>query len=331
MPSESPADSAAPDEKKPVKIGLLFSGQGAQVVGMGQSLAEASPAAAALFDRANTVLDRHLTRLMFNGPIEELTLTGNCQPALFVHGLAALAALRERAGDFPIAGVAGLSLGEFTAHAAAGTFDFQTGLKLVEKRGKFMEEACERSNGAMAALIGAEENAARELAAECDVDVANLNCPGQIVLSGESTKVTLAVERAKERGIRRAALLNVAGAYHSRLMDPAYLKLGEELVHTVLSAPKVPVISNVTAQPVPTDDFDELRRTLTEQVTSTVRWQGSIEYLLDSLGCNLFLELGPGEVLAGLVRRIRKGTEVLSVGDAESLARAAERLNRASV
>ncbi len=326
MAPTPPPDTAPTDSPKPVKIALLFSGQGAQSVGMGQSLAEASPAAAALFTRANEVLGRPLTRLMFNGPIEELTLTGNCQPALYVHGLAALAALRERLGEFPIAGVAGLSLGEFTAHAAAGTFDFETGLKLVEKRGKFMEEACQRSDGAMAALIGAEENAARELAATCDVDVANLNCPGQIVLSGEAAKITLAVERARELGIRRAALLNVAGAYHSRLMDPAYLQLGEELVHTVLQAPGVPVISNVTAQPVPTDDFDELRRTLTEQVTSTVRWQGSVEYLLDTLDCTLFLELGPGEVLGGLVRRIRKGAEVHSVSDAESLGQAVERL-----
>ncbi|MBV9659465.1 MAG: ACP S-malonyltransferase [Verrucomicrobia bacterium] len=319
----APADPAAP-----VKIALLFSGQGAQAVGMGESLAAASPAAAALIDRANATLERPLSRLMFAGPLEELTLTGNCQPALFVHGLAALAALRERLGgrELPVAGAAGLSLGEWTAHAAAGTFDFPTALRLVEKRGQFMEEACAQTAGAMAALIGAEEKLADELAAECEVDVANVNAPGQIVLSGEATKIALAVERAKERGLRRVAMLNVAGAYHSRLMDPAYLKLGEELVHTILRAPQFPVIANVTAQPAPTDDFDELRRTLVEQVTSTVRWSASVEYLIDELGCNLFLELGPGEVLAGLARRIRKGTEVLSVGDAPSLDRAVERL-----
>ena len=325
MPSDTPADSAPTDSPKPVKIALLFSGQGAQTVGMGQSLAEASPAAAAIFDRANAVLGRPLSRLMFNGPIEELTLTGNCQPALYVHGLAAVAALRERLGEFPLAGVAGLSLGEFTAHAAAGTFDFETGLRLVEKRGKFMEEACERSNGAMAALIGAEENAARELAATCDVDVANLNCPGQIVLSGEAAKITLAVERARELGIRRAALLNVAGAYHSRLMDPAYLQLGEELVRTVLHAPTVPVISNVTAQPVPADDFDELRAPSPSR--SPARCAGRARWNTSSISwAARCFQLGPGEVLAGLVRRIRKGAEVLSVGDAESLGKAVERL-----
>ncbi len=308
------------------KIALLFSGQGAQTVGMGRDLCAHSPAAADLFQRADTILNRPLGKLAFEGPLEELTLTSNCQPALYVHGLAALAALREKVGEFPVTGTAGLSLGEFTAHAAAGTFDFETGLKLVQARGQFMEEACQASSGAMVALIGAEENIARELAAETDVDVANLNCPGQIVLSGEAERISLAVSMAKGAGIRKAALLNVAGAYHSRLMDPAYLKLGEELLRTILHAPQFPVISNVDA--VPTQGFDEIRRTLTEQVTGTVRWTQSVEYLIDELGCNLFLELGTGEVLSGMVNRIRKGTEVYSVGDGPSLARAVERLKR---
>lgn len=325
MPTHDDADAAT----APPKIALLFTGQGAQVVGMGQSLCAASPAAAEVFQRANDVLGRPLSRLAFNGPLEELTLTSNCQPALFVHGLAALAALREQLGEFPVAGAAGLSLGEFTAHAAAGTFGFETGLRLVEKRGQFMEEACAASLGAMAALIGAEEQMARELAAECEVDVANLNCPGQVVLSGEAAKISLAVERAREVGIRKAALLNVAGAYHSRLMEPAYVKLGEELLRTILQKSRFPVVANVSARPAAAGDFDELRRTLTEQVTGTVRWTGSVEYLLDTVGAEIFLELGPGDVLAGLVRRIRRGTEVLSVGDADGLARAVGRLRPA--
>ncbi len=312
----------------PDKIALLFSGQGAQAVGMGRDLCAHSPAAAAIFQRADSILNRPLGKLAFEGPLEELTLTSNCQPALYVHGLAALAALQREVGEFPVTGTAGLSLGEFTAHAAAGTFDFDTGLRLVEARGRFMEEACQASSGAMAALIGAEENVARQLAAETDVDVANLNCPGQIVLSGEAERITLAVSMAKAAGVRKATLLNVAGAYHSRLMDPAYLKLGAELLRTILREPTFPVVSNIDAAPA--RGFDEIRRTLTEQVTGTVRWTQSVEYLIDELGCNLFLELGPGEVLAGLLNRIRKGTEIYSVGDGPSLARAVERLKRGS-
>src|ERR1700738_1804305 len=155
------------------KIALLFAGQGAQVVGMGKDLADQFPTAADLFRKADEILGRKLSEIAWNGPIEELTRTSNCQPALFVHGLACLAALRDVAGDFPIEGAAGLSLGEMTAHAAAGTFDFASGLKLVQKRGELMDEACAATTGAMAAMIGADENAVRTLAADADVDVAN--------------------------------------------------------------------------------------------------------------------------------------------------------------
>ena len=308
-------------------IGLLFSGQGSQAVGMGRELCAHSPAAAALFAQADTILNRPLTRLAFEGPLDELTLTANCQPALFVHGLATLAALHADAGDFPIAAAAGLSLGEFTAHAAAGTFDFATGLKLVEARGRFMEEACQETTGAMAAIIGAEENVVRGLAADTDVDIANLNSPGQIVISGEAERVALAASMAREVGIRKVVMLNVAGAYHSRLMEPAYIKLGNELMHTVLQKPAFPVVSNVDARAV--GDFDDIRTTLTEQVTGTVCWAQSIEYMIDTLGCTLLLELGPDNKLAGMVNRIRKGTEVISVIDPASLATAVERLRRA--
>src|SRR3982075_2843056 len=180
------------------KIALLFAGQGAQSVGMGRELAAHHPAAGELFQEADQILERSLSGITWNGPLEELTKTSNCQPALYVHGLACLAALRNVAGDFPVEAAAGLSLGEWTAHAAAGTFSFAEGLKLVEQRGRFMEAACEATAGAMAAMIGADESAVRTLASATDVDVANLNAPGQIVISGERAKVEMAVGLAKE-------------------------------------------------------------------------------------------------------------------------------------
>src|SRR5947208_10678186 len=305
------------------KIALLFAGQGAQAVGMGKDLVEQFPVAANLFRQADEILGRKLSEIAWNGPLEELTKTSNCQPALFVHGLACLSILRESAGDFPIGGAAGLSLGEMTAHAAAGTFDFASGLKLVQKRGELMDEACAATNGAMAAMIGAAENDVRRLAADEDVDIANINAPGQIVISGERAKVEAAVGVAKEYGIRRATMLNVAGAYHSRLMESAYQKLGEALLEVEMQLPKFPIISNVTGEEVKT--LPEIRRTLQEQVTATVRWYDCIERLV-KLGCDYFIELGPGGVLAGLLRRTRRDIHVVSVSDVESVRTCAEGL-----
>src|SRR4029434_269593 len=241
------------------RIALLFAGQGAQTVGMGRDLAEQFPTAAESFRRADDVLGRKLSEIAWNGPTEDLTKTSNCQPALFVHGLACLSVLRELAGNFPIGGAAGLSLGEMTAHAAAGTFDFATGLKLVQRRGELMDQACAATHGAMAALSVAGGNAVRALAADTDVDVANINAPGQIVISGEKAKVEVAVGMAKEHGIRRAMLLNIACAYHSRVMYIVYRKLGEALVDLPIATPHFVVISNVTGQEVKTPD--EIRRT----------------------------------------------------------------------
>src|SRR5216110_437879 len=236
----------------PKKVALLFAGQGAQTVGMGRDLVEQFPTAAELIQNADDVLGRKLSEVAWNGPIEDLTKTSNCQPALFVHGLACFSILRELAGDFPVGGAAGLSLGEMTAHAAAGTFDFENGLKLVQKRGSFMDEACGATTGGMAAMIGADENSVRKLAADEDVDVANINSPGQIVISGELAKVEAAVAVAKEHGIRRATMLNVAGAYHSRLMESAYKKLGAVLEDVPMESARFPVISNVTGMEVTT-------------------------------------------------------------------------------
>jgi [acyl-carrier-protein] S-malonyltransferase len=305
------------------RIALLFAGQGAQSVGMGRDLATHHPAAGELFQEADQILGRSLSGIAWNGPLEELTKTSNCQPALYVHGLACLAALRSAAGEFPIEAAAGLSLGEWTAHAAAGTFDFATGLKLVETRGRLMDAACAATAGAMAAMIGADENAVRTLAADTDVDIANLNAPGQIVISGESAKVELAVSLAKEHGIRRATLLNVAGAYHSRLMNSAYEQLAQPLMEATLQAPHFAVMSNVTGGPV--DTLPEIRNALRDQVTSTVRWTDCMESLLER-GCDLFIELGPGEVLAGLLRRTRKDVDVISVSDPASIHACVEKL-----
>jgi [acyl-carrier-protein] S-malonyltransferase len=310
-------------ENRMKKIALLFAGQGAQTVGMGRDLAGQFSTAADLFQKADEVLGRKLSEIAWSGPIEDLTKTSNCQPALFVHGLACFSVLRELAGNFPIGGAGGLSLGEMTAHAAAGTFDFESGLKLVRRRGELMDEACEKTSGGMAALIGAEENVVRQLAADEEVDIANINAPGQIVISGELAKVEAAVGVAKEYGIRRATMLNVAGAYHSRLMESAYEKLGPVLQHVPMQPPSFPVISNVTGEEVKTPI--EIRRALQDQVTGTVRWLDCMERLA-ALGCNLFIELGPGAVLAGLLRRTFKGVDVVSVTDVESVRKCAERL-----
>ena len=241
-----------------------------------------------------------------------------------MHGLACLAALKERLPEFVFHAVAGLSLGEFTAHAAAGTFDFKTGLELVAKRSQAMQEACEKTQGGMAAVIGGEENRIRDLAAAADVDVANLNSPGQIVLSGEASKIALAVSLAKEYGARKAVELQVAGAFHSRLMESAYLKLKDVLQSTSIESPKAPVVCNVDAQAVA--DPEAIRRTLADQVTGSVRWTESVEYLLDHLHCDQLIELGPGGVLAGLVGRIRKGTPVISFSNSATLAEAVKAL-----
>jgi len=300
----------------PKRVALLFAGQGAQCVGMGRDLAERYPVAADLFCQADEILGRSLKDIAWNGPIEELTKTSNCQPALYVHSLAALAALREVLGEFEVGGAAGLSLGEITAHAAAGTFDFPTGLKLVQKRGEFMDEACETTQGGMAAMIGGLENDVRRLAADEDVDIANINSSNQIVISGELANVETAVGVAKEYGIGRAMMLNVAGAYHSRLMESAYVKLEQVLADVPMHSSHFPVISNVTGEEVKTPE--EVRETLRDQVTGTVRWTDCMQRLID-LGCDFFIELGPGNVLAGLLKRTNRAIAVISIGDAQSV------------
>lgn len=295
---------------------LLFSGQGAQKVGMGKDLADASPEAKAMFDAADTKLGYSLTEVMFEGPMGELTRTSRCQPALYAHGLALLEILKSRVSDLEVVACAGLSLGEFTAHAAAGSFDFATGLNLVFQRGSFMEEACEATEGAMLACLGGDEATIRELASECDVDVANLNAPGQIVLSGSKSGIDLAAGQAKERGIRRAIPLPVAGAYHSRLMKTAQDQLAGVLAESKIGSPSVPVISNFAAEVVSAPG--DIRSTLTSQVTGSVRWVESMK-LLREMGHEFFIELGPDATLAGLMAKIDKSATVVSIKDLETL------------
>ncbi|MES2996058.1 MAG: ACP S-malonyltransferase [Verrucomicrobiota bacterium] len=295
---------------------ILFSGQGAQKVGMGKDFYEASAIARGMAAEANEALGFDLASVMFDGPDEELTKTSRCQPALYLHGLMALALLKERVPAFKASAAAGLSLGEFTAHAAAGTFSFADGLRIVGKRGAFMEEACNETEGSMAALIGGDEEQVRALAAATNVDVANLNAPGQIVLSGTMAGIDDAVAKAKDFGIRRAIKLNVAGAYHSRLMQSAQEKLAAELAALSISAPVIPVIANFSADSV--SSADEIRATLEKQVTGSVRWTESIQRLV-AMGHTTFIELGPGKVIAGLVSKIHKDAVVHSIEDLASL------------
>lgn len=293
---------------------LLFAGQGAQTVGMGKDLAEEFSSVRDLFARADRQLGFALTEVMFQGPASELTRTSICQPSLYVHGLACLELLRSQVPDLEIVGCAGLSLGEFTAHAAAGTFTFETGLDLVARRGAFMEEATSATQGGMAAMIGGEETDVRSLAEECDVDVANFNCPGQIVLSGAKENIDRAVEAAPARGVRIAQPLDVAGAYHSRLMMPAQVKLAEVLRQIPIETPRIPVVCNVEG--VEVSDPDTIRRTLEAQVSGSVRWEQCVRHFLGK-GETLFIELGPGRVLAGMMRRIDRGATALSFSDRE--------------
>ncbi len=284
-------------------LALLFSGQGAQKVGMGKSLYDQSPAARAVFDEADRVLGWSLTKLCFEGPDTELTQTKVCQPALFVHGMAVLAALKE-AGKLPEVKYAlGLSLGEITAYTAAGVFDFGTGLRVVAERGRLMQVACEQSKGGMAAIVGEERAKVAELCKEFDIEAANFNAPGQIIVSGDKTKVEAAVAAAKERGWKKVMPLNVAGAYHSRLMEPARAAFAEFLKTVPFAAPKYTVFTNTTGQAI--SQPDDLRAALVKQVVSSVLWEDCMRSA-SAAGATEYWELGVGGVLAGLVRRIDK-------------------------
>lgn len=306
------------------KTALLFAGQGAQTVGMGKDLAENHPQARALFHRANTVLGFDLASICFAGPEPELTRTEHAQPGIYLVSWIAFELLRTRVPALSFAATAGLSLGEFTALAAAGSMTFEDGLQVVRKRGRFMQEACDATRGSMAAIIGLGEELTRQACEEAGVELANLNCPGQLVISGESDRMTQACALAKSKGAKRALPLPVAGAYHSRLMASAQPKLREALQAVAIAAPAVPVVSNVTAAPhaSPAEIID----VLVQQVTHSVRWEASMRWLL-SQGVNRFIELGPGTALAGFLKRIDPSAQVLSVGNEAGLEAAVQALS----
>ncbi len=305
------------------KTALVFAGQGSQFVGMGRDLSANFPTAANWFERANRALGYDLRTICFDGPEVELIKTEHAQPAIFLLGWIAFQLLIEEAPGVAFHATAGLSLGEFTALAAAGAFDFETALNVVRQRGRFMQQACEETRGAMAAIIGLGASDLLAVCEESDVDLANLNCPGQLVVSGTIEGVARACDLAKAKGARRALPLTVAGAYHSRLMEDARIKLETLLATTHVQSPAVPVFSNVTASPhtVPTD----IRAQLTRQVTATVRWEDSIRALINA-GFSRFIELGPGTVLSGFTKRIDKNVQTLNIGDVSSLKAALETL-----
>jgi [acyl-carrier-protein] S-malonyltransferase len=298
-------------------LALLFAGQGAQKVGMGRTLGESSPAARALYDQASVVLGWDLAKVSFEGPEAELTQTRVCQPALFVHGLALVAALREK-GLLPGIDLAlGLSLGEVTAYAAAGVFDFSTGLRIVAERGRLMQQACEQSAGGMAAVIGESREAVGALCSDFGIEAANFNAPGQIIISGEQTHVAAAVAAAKGRGMKKVIPLNVAGAYHSRLMEPARSAFEAFLGEIPFAAPRLRVFTNTTGREI--SDPDEIRRALVRQIVSPVLWEDCMRSA-GAAGAGEFWELGPGAVLAGLARRTEKAWKVRSFSEYADLA-----------
>jgi len=281
---------------------------------MGKSLFEQSPAARALYTEANHVLGWDLAKLSFEGPEAELTPTKVCQPALFVHGLALVAALRE-AGKLPAGEPSfalGLSLGELTAYCAAGVFDFPIGLKIVAERGRLMQLACEQTSGAMAAIIGEDRAKVQELCREFDIEAANFNAPGQIIVSGEQAKVGAAVAAAKERGVKKVMPLKVAGAYHSRLMEPARAAFADLLEPIPFARPKFTVFTNTTGQAV--SDPAAIKEALVRQIVSSVLWEDCVRSAA-AAGATEFWELGPGAVLAGMARRTEKSWVVKSFAE----------------
>lgn len=302
----------------------IFAGQGAQIPGMGKDFAEADPEIMTFFDKANDVLGFDLKKVCFEGPAEELTKSNICQPAIFVTSWAAYTALKKKTGvEFSAA--AGLSLGEWGALAAAGVLDFESTLKVLEARGRFMQEACELVPSGMIAIVGASAEQLSELCAKSLCTVANINSAAQQVLSGSKEEIASASVIAKELGIKRALPLATAGAFHSKYMAPAREKLAAVLDTVTFNAPKIPVLSNITAKPHSSDP-GEIKAMMLEQVTGTTNWAADIEEA-KALGVDTFVEFGPGKVLSGLIKKIDPALATLNVADLPSLEATASQLN----
>jgi [acyl-carrier-protein] S-malonyltransferase len=301
------------------KIAFVFPGQGAQAVGMGKDVYEALPQSRAVFEKGDEVLGFPLSGLVFEGPDSELKQTVNTQPALVTASVAYLEALSglKVTPDY----VAGHSLGEYSALVAAGVLSYEDAVRLVRLRGQFMEEAVPGGQGAMAAVLGADREGLTELcrsitAAGTPVELANVNCPGQIVVSGSVAGVGEVIQRVKEAGGKRAIPLEVSGPFHSSLMKGAAERLAAELDKVTFNAPAMPVVVNVTAAPV--TDPEEIRKLLVEQVYSPVLWQDSVEWLIGA-GVDTFVEIGSGSVLAGLIRKIDRNVKVVNINSLESV------------
>jgi len=300
------------------KFALLFAGQGAQYIGMGKDLYAAFLESKAVFDKADKVLGSSFSKLCFEGPAAELTQTQNCQPAILVTSIAAWEAFKSTI-RYPLSAisyVAGLSLGEYSALVAAGAISLEEAVYLVRKRGEFMEEEALKSPGSMASVIGLDLAVVKDICRETKAEIANINCPGHIVVSGGIKEIEKAAKLAEEQGAKRVILLEVSGAFHSSFMQGAALKLAGELEKIKINTPRVPIVSNVTAKPVTKPE--EIKANLIKQITGSVFWEDSMRFIL-SQGVTQFFEFGPGKVLKGLMHRIDERVQVINIERKEDI------------
>ncbi len=305
------------------RIGLIFAGQGAQYPGMGADIVQASEAANKIFEQADNSLNRSLSDLCFNGSQEELTDTANCQPAIYTMSLACLALLKEKTGTAskPVV-CAGLSLGEFAALHAANAFSFTAGLHLLEQRGRFMAEACTRHNGGMAAVLNANPQLVQEVCARHDIDVANWNSPGQVVISGDSNQLQTAIEELKTQKVKRIIPLQVAGAFHSRLMAEAAAQFAGSIDQAEIASPDCPVVQNYTGQA--TIEPERIKHNLKAQITNSVDWEGCARVMMEK--ADSLIELGPGSALTGFIKKIDREYPVWPGGTVEQIETAARQV-----